>query len=114
VTDVVHVKNWTKYPEGYNRAQHGPYNPGRYYGKPDTPFSEVKLNELFDWFKRRDFGFKQTASLFSRAHWRWQLKYVQPRKAGITPLYQVCAFGLVSGYIMNYGRIRGHRHYEYH
>lgn len=34
------------YPEWYNRAVHGPYDPARYYGPKDTPFGQVKLSEL--------------------------------------------------------------------
>lgn len=34
------------YPAEYNPKVHGPYDPARFYGKPDTPFSQVKLGEV--------------------------------------------------------------------
>lgn len=34
------------YPVEYNPKVHGPYDPARFYGKPDTPFSQVKLGEV--------------------------------------------------------------------
>jgi len=34
------------YPVEYNPKVHGPYDPARFYGTPDTPFSQVKLGEV--------------------------------------------------------------------
>jgi len=34
------------YPVEYNPKVHGPYDPARYYGTPDTPFSQLKLGEV--------------------------------------------------------------------
>ncbi|UXI14561.1 Ras-related C3 botulinum toxin substrate 1 [Sarcoptes scabiei] len=42
------------YPAEYNRAIHGPYDPSRYYGRPDTKFTDVKLSELPAWINRRN------------------------------------------------------------
>ncbi|GBP34961.1 Putative ATP synthase subunit f, mitochondrial [Eumeta japonica] len=42
------------YPKEYNPAVHGPYDPARYYGKPDVPFSQLKLSEIGSWFSRRN------------------------------------------------------------
>lgn len=39
------------------------------------------------------------------AHWRWQLKYIHPRKANMAPLYQVAFLGSVFGYCINYLRL---------
>ncbi|XP_006613276.1 putative ATP synthase subunit f, mitochondrial [Apis dorsata] len=113
-TELIKFKSWGCYPEGYNPAEHGPYDPSRYYGKPDTPFGDVKLGELSAWFSRREKGLRQFAALISRAHWRWQLKYIHPRKANMAPLYQAAVLGSIFGYCVNYLRLRGHRNYKYH
>lgn len=34
------------YPAEYNPKVHGPYDPARFYGTPDTPLSQVKLGEV--------------------------------------------------------------------
>ncbi|KAH9640075.1 hypothetical protein HF086_016006 [Spodoptera exigua] len=77
------------YPKEYNPAVHGPYDPARYYGKPDTPFGQVKINELGSWLARRNKSPQAIAGAFSRAWWRWQHKYVQPKKVGIAPFFQL-------------------------
>lgn len=38
------------YPAEYNPKVHGPYDPARYYGTPDTPFSQLKLGEVTIFF----------------------------------------------------------------
>ncbi|KOB75169.1 ATP synthase F chain [Operophtera brumata] len=42
------------YPKEYKPDVHGPYDPARFYGKTDTPFGQVKINELGAWFGRRN------------------------------------------------------------
>ncbi|XP_076248099.1 ATP synthase, subunit F [Calliopsis andreniformis] len=105
---------WGEYPVDYDPAKHGPYDPSRYYGKPDTPFGEVKLGEIGSWMGRRNKGISPFMGLFSRAFWRWQMKYVQPKKTGVAPVFQVAVGASIFFYILNYFRIRGHRHYKYH
>ncbi|KOX77486.1 Putative ATP synthase subunit f, mitochondrial [Melipona quadrifasciata] len=112
--ELIKFDSWGCYPKGYDRATHGPYDPSRYYGKPDTPFSQVKIRDLPEWFARREKGFKPFASLISRAHWRWQLKYMHAKKGTAAPLWQLIFAGMTVGYIANYMRLRGHRHYKYH
>lgn len=102
------------YPSEYNPEQHGPYNPGRYYGKPDTAFGDLKLREIPAWIGRREKGPRQIAGLFSRAFWRWQMTWVQPKKVTAAPYYQLVVAGCIFFYAMNYLRIRGHRSYKYH
>ncbi|XP_076686201.1 ATP synthase, subunit F [Andrena cerasifolii] len=102
------------YPLEYDPAKHGPYDPARYYGKPDTPFGEVKLGELPAWIGRRRKGPSEIAGLCSRAFWRWQHKYVQPRRAGAASIFQVAVGASLIFYALNYLRIRGHRNYKYH
>ncbi|XP_054013122.1 putative ATP synthase subunit f, mitochondrial [Hylaeus anthracinus] len=102
------------YPAEYDPAKHGPYDPARYYGKPDTPFSDLKLKEVPAWIGRREKGPRQLMGLFSRAFWRWQHKYVLPKKTGIAPIAQIVVGGSMFFYYLNYYRIRGHRNYKYH
>ncbi|XP_031846217.1 ATP synthase, subunit F [Nomia melanderi] len=103
-----------EYPPEYDRAKHGPYDPARYYGKPDTPFGQVKLGELKEWISRRDMGPRSFMALCSRGFWRWQHKYIHPRKSGIAPYFQLAVGGSIIFYMLNYLRIRGHRNYKYH
>ncbi|XP_076171344.1 ATP synthase, subunit F [Ptiloglossa arizonensis] len=102
------------YPLEYDPVRHGPYDPARYYGKPDTPFGEVKLGELVSWVGRRKKGPRPLIALFSRAYWRWQHKYVFPQKTGVAPFFQVVVPLCALFYCFNYLRIRGHRNYKYH
>jgi hypothetical protein len=41
----------------------------------------------------------------SRAFWRWQHKYCQPKRAGIAPFYQVIVGSMIFFYAINYGKI---------
>ncbi|XP_063533582.1 putative ATP synthase subunit f, mitochondrial [Cydia strobilella] len=102
------------YPKEYDPKTHGPYDPAKYYGKPDTPFGEVKLMELPAWFARRSKSPSAFMGLFSRAWWRWQHKYMQPRKVGAAPFFQILVGNMVFFYAINYGRISHHKNYKYH
>ncbi|KAH7950235.1 hypothetical protein HPB49_021401 [Dermacentor silvarum] len=93
------------YPPEYNPRVHGPYDPSRYYGKPDTPFSELRLTEVSSWLMRRQKSPRAFAGLCSRAFWRWQMKYVQPKYAGITPLVQFAVASSLFFYYLNYGKL---------
>ncbi|KAJ8319498.1 hypothetical protein KUTeg_004589 [Tegillarca granosa] len=76
-----------RYPEGYNARVHGPYSPAVFYGKKDTPFTQVKLEELPKWIGRRRFTPTAMASAFSRAIHRYHGKYIRVRRAGPRPFY---------------------------
>ncbi|XP_014213453.1 putative ATP synthase subunit f, mitochondrial [Copidosoma floridanum] len=102
------------YPAEYNRAVHGPYDPARFYGPKDTAFSELKLNEITAWLGRRNKSPQSFAALCSRAWWRWQHKYVQPKRCGIAPFFQLTFAGMFMFYCINYKRIKHHNNYKYH
>ncbi|KAF5271221.1 hypothetical protein FQA39_LY08228 [Lamprigera yunnana] len=102
------------YPLEYDSKKHGPYDPARYYGKADTPLAQVKLGELSGWLNRRNKSPRAMAACVSRAWWRWQHKYVQPKRAGIAPIVQLATVCMAISYVMNYRRISGHSHYKYH
>ncbi|KAM7341948.1 ATP synthase, subunit F isoform 1-T2 [Cochliomyia hominivorax] len=102
------------YPAEYNPKVHGPYDPARYYGKADVPLGQVKLGELGAWFGRRNKTPSAIAGAMSRAWWRWQHKYVQPKRAGIAPFFQITAVAMTFFYAINYGKMRHHRNYKYH
>lgn len=103
-----------EYPAEYNPKVHGPYDPARFYGKPDTPFGQVKLGELGGWLGRRSFSPVAWTQAVSRAYWRWNHKYIFPKKnnaAGVIHLvFGICFFS----YVLNYPRIAAHRRMRYH
>lgn len=43
------------------------------------------------------------------AFWRWQHKYVQPRRGGIAPFFQVVTSCMIVFYVLNYKKIREYR-----
>jgi len=55
------------YPAEYNPKVHGPYDPARYYGTPDTPFSQLKLGEVTNLFSivQPYFSNKPICSMFA-------------------------------------------------
>ncbi|KAK9500645.1 hypothetical protein O3M35_001873 [Rhynocoris fuscipes] len=102
------------YPIEYNPKVHGPYDPARYYGKPDTPFGEVKLGELGSWFARRNKSPQAVAGAVSRAMWRWQHKYLHPKRAGMAAFLHFSTSMMFIFYIFNYKRMQAHRRFEHH
>lgn len=71
----------------------------------DTPFTQVKVGEIGAWLGRRNKSPQAVAGAFSRAFWRWQHKYWQPKRAGIAPYFQAIAASMVFFYAINYGKI---------
>ncbi|CAG9773727.1 unnamed protein product [Ceutorhynchus assimilis] len=102
------------YPLEYNPKVHGPYDPARFYGKADTPLAQVKLSELGAWLARRNKSPQAMVAAVSRAYWRWQHKYVLPKRAGIAPFLQATVGTMIIFYTLNYNRITQHRNYKYH
>merc|ERR1712108_33200 len=101
-------------PKEYNKAVHGPYDPAMFYGKKDTPLSQVKLGELPGWFSRRSMNPIDWSRAVSRAYWRWNHKYMQPKYCGLTPLIQLAFGSMAFFYVLNYGKFKNHRNYKYH
>ncbi|XP_071571866.1 putative ATP synthase subunit f, mitochondrial [Temnothorax nylanderi] len=102
------------YPAEYDPVRHGPYDPARYYGKPDTAFLDLKLNEIPAWIARRHKSPQALAALCSRAFWRWQHNYVQPKRTGVAPFFQVVVASMFAFYVINYKKLRHHKSYKYH
>jgi F-type H+-transporting ATPase subunit f len=102
------------YPAEYDPKVHGPYDPARYYGKADTPLSQVKLGDLGSWLARRNKTPPAMVAAVSRAWWRWQHKYVQPKRAGIAPFLQVVSGAMVFFYVINSKKLSRHKNYKYH
>ncbi|XP_076345263.1 ATP synthase, subunit F [Tachypleus tridentatus] len=102
------------YPAEYNPKVHGPYDPARYYGKADIPFGEVKVGELGQWILRRNKSPGAVTGVISRAWWRWQHKYIQPKHAGLAGIIQLCLGCIGFFYVINYPKLRHHRNYKYH
>ncbi|XP_033211080.1 putative ATP synthase subunit f, mitochondrial [Belonocnema kinseyi] len=103
-----------EYPAEYNPSIHGPYDPARFYGKPDTPFGQLKLSEVNAWIGRRNKTPTAVAHAVSRAWWRWQHKYIHPRNAIFVGPMQLIFGGMVFFYYLNYGKIKHHKNYKYH
>ncbi|XP_054168038.1 putative ATP synthase subunit f, mitochondrial [Oppia nitens] len=102
-------------PKDYNKSIHGPFYPFRYYGKPDTPFAEVKLTELGSWLNRRNIHPVAIFRAFSRAIFRHGKRFIDPRYAypGIGFNQRIWAVCLLF-YILNYKTIRHHKMYKHH
>lgn len=75
------------------------------YFSADTPLSQVKISELGAWFGRRNKSPQAIAGACSRAWWRWQHKYVQPKRAGIAPFFQLVTASMIFFYAINYGKM---------
>jgi F-type H+-transporting ATPase subunit f len=80
----------------------------------DTAFANLKLNEIGSWLSRRSYAPSSVAGAVSRAWWRWQMKYVQPKRTGMAPFFHLAFFGMGLFYVLNYKRIRNHKNYKYH
>ncbi|CAG7837916.1 unnamed protein product [Allacma fusca] len=105
---------WGEYPVEYNPKVHGPYDPARYYGKPDTKLSQVKLGELGSWLARRNKNPIAMVQAVSRAWWRWNHKFIFPRNAGLSGPIQVAVGSMLFFYVINYRRYKNHRFAKYH
>ncbi|KAK6643059.1 hypothetical protein RUM43_004562 [Polyplax serrata] len=106
--------SWAEYPPGYDRAVHGYYDPSRYYGKPDTPFSQVKLGEFGAWLSRRDKSPRGIMRALSRAYWKHNMTWIAPKKPGPAGfIHLMCACTLMS-FCLDYPTLKSHRQYRYH
>ena len=64
----------------------------------------MKIGEIGAWIGRRNKSPQAMMGAVSRAWWRWQHKYVQPKKAGIAPMFQLIAGSMLFFYAINYGK----------
>lgn len=71
----------------------------------DTPFGQVKVGEITAWLGRRDKNPRALVSAVSRAWWRWNHKYVLPKRSGIAPFFQLVTGSMLFFYVINYGKI---------
>lgn len=69
------------------------------------PLAQVKLGELGGWLARRNKSPQALTAGLSRAWWRWQHKFVQPRRVTLAPFFQLVAASSFVFYIFNYHRI---------
>ena len=103
-----------EYPPEFNAKVHGPYDPSRFYGKPDASFSQVKLGELFKWFGRRNYHPLAVGRAIGRGFWKWNLNWVQVKKPGMAPFVQAVMALSIFYYINQYPHLKYHRHVKYH
>ncbi|XKL69027.1 hypothetical protein PGB90_006796 [Kerria lacca] len=102
------------YPPEYKPEVHGPYDPARYYGKPDTPFGQVKLCDLKSWFGRRNYNPRAIVQAVSRGYWRWQHKYTLVKYPNAVYIIQVVTVAQIIFYAINIGKKLCHRKAKYH
>ncbi|OQV11599.1 putative ATP synthase subunit f, mitochondrial [Hypsibius exemplaris] len=102
------------YPVEFNRRIHGPYDPARFYGKPVTPFGQVKIGELPAWLSRRSLNPVAMSRAVSRGYWRWFHKYVAVRYGTAAPYVQFAVGLSALFYCINYKTIRLHSQAKYH
>merc|ERR1711912_88162 len=103
-----------QYPPEFNHKIHGPYNPARYYGKPDTPFGQVKLGELGSWLSRRRINPVDMARAMGRSYHGWCQKWLLVQKPGFAPVGQFAMALALVWYIQSYSFLKHHRHVKYH
>lgn len=111
---LVEQWGWGCYPEGYNRAVHGPYNPAKYYGPPDLKLSEVKLADLGSWIARREKSPQAFTAMMSRFHHRWLNAFWVPKKANASGLFQLIFFMSATSYLASWGHLKHHKNRKYH
>ncbi|CAG0913124.1 unnamed protein product [Notodromas monacha] len=114
VYDLLAKMGMGQLPEGYNKKIHGPYNPARYYGKPDIPLGQVKIKELGPWLARRNKDPVSIARLMSRGYHRWSQKYILARTGGLAGYTQLLVGISLFFYTINYCKYANHRNYKYH
>jgi len=103
-----------EYPPEYNANVHGPYDPARYYGKPDKKFTELKVGEVLPWLQRRSYHPLAIVRGIGRGFWRWNQAWMLPRRAGPAGLIQMSVGLSLFFYINMYPNLKYHRHCKYH
>lgn len=111
---LVEQWGWGCYPEGYNRAVHGPYDPSRYYGPKDLALSEVKLADFPAWIGRRQKSPQSFTAMLSRFHHRWFEKFWNPKKANASGLFQMIFMLSTASYIAQWQHLKHHKNRKYH
>jgi F-type H+-transporting ATPase subunit f len=103
------------YPKEYNRAVHGPYYPWVNYGPKDTPFKDVKLGELKDWFARRQKTPAAALAVVSRASNDYLRKWMHTRYGSPSKgILQIVIMSSVMSLLLSYGYYRNERSHKYH
>ncbi|KAI8796460.1 putative ATP synthase subunit f, mitochondrial [Biomphalaria glabrata] len=103
-----------RYPKDYNPKVHGPYYPHRFYGKPDTPFSEVKIADLGSWFSRRSLSPSSIWAAIHRGYYRWASKNLHTKVPGFAPYGQIIMLTSTYFFFLLYSERKYHRHCKYH
>ncbi|CAG5128961.1 unnamed protein product [Candidula unifasciata] len=103
-----------KYPKEYNPKVHGPYHPGRYYGKPDVPFGDVKIGDLGGWISRRKFTPTAVWGAIHRTFWNWSGRWMNARSPGFAPIGHIIMLSSAYYFLVMYKDRSYHRHCKYH
>merc|ERR1712066_190550 len=78
-----------KYPIEYNPRVHGPYEPGRFYGKADVALQNVKIGEFYSWLGRRDLSLNGAWGVVHRGYQRFFHRSMNARWSGFSPYAKV-------------------------
>merc|ERR1711976_54981 len=102
-------------PAEYNPSVHGPYNPGKWYGEPDTALRDVKLGELKAWVGRRNTHPVAIARAFGRGVHRWQATWMFPKHASAAGWLQFIV-GWSTFWVINFAQSSRNmeKSYKYH
>jgi len=103
-----------EYPLEYNAKVHVPYDPARFYGKPDTAFTQVKLGEMLPWMKRRNYNPVAMTRAVGRGVWRWSQTWMMPKKAGAAGLIQLMMVTSLWYWLNQRPHLKYHSHCKYH
>jgi len=102
------------YPAEFNPKIHGPYNPARKYGKPDTAISQVKLGELPGWIGRRSMDPLSMVRAVGRSWQGWRQRWFLVKSPGFAPVGQLMMGMTILWYLRKYNFLKYHAHAKYH
>ncbi|BFZ02830.1 hypothetical protein BsWGS_05869 [Bradybaena similaris] len=103
-----------KYPKEYNPKVHGPYLPGRYYGKPDVPFGDVKIGDLGSWISRRSLRPANIWGAIHRSYWNWSGRWINARTPAFAGYAQMIMLLSAYSFFALYKDRSYHKHCKYH
>lgn len=107
------------YPKEWNPRVHGIYCHWRYYGpNPDVPIWEVKIKDLPQWLKRRDFTPRAMVNEIGRWFHQLMRDYMSPAfQSPIDILFRFWFFAAFLFFVYRCiltDQLKGHNHAIYH
>jgi len=110
-----YLKPFNEYPKDFNPRVHGAYLPYMYYGKAETPFSQLKIKEIPGWFTRRNKTPMDAYQLGLRTFWRWYRAYGDCKKPNLIWVIQpFILFSLINFFTTAIPERKHHKWAKYH